>query len=89
MTTWTTFETLDEMAQAHGGTTIYVDRLGLHGYVKDDRTRFQIVRGTQPEPERTDWVVWDLESEDTQADHHSGTMRECVQWLAGRVLYGA
>ena len=38
---------------------------------------------------RTDWVVWDLESEDDKKDAYEGSMLECIQWVAGRVLYGA
>ena len=88
MTTWTTFETLDEMAQTHGGTTIYVDRLGMHGYTRDDRTRFEIALAPLPTGGSV-WSVIDLEAEDDQDEFTTGTMRQCVQWMAGRVLYGA
>jgi len=86
MTTWTTFETIDETPRFQ---EFFVDKLGVHQYAKDNRTRFHIVRGTQPKSVQTDWVVWDLESEDDQRDAHEGTMREVIQWVAGRVLYGA
>mgnify|MGYP005999593635 CR=1 FL=1 len=86
MTTWTTFETIDETPRF---TEFFIDRLGCHSYIKDDRTRFHLVRGTQPEEHRTDWVVWDLECEDDQKENHAGSMRDCIQWVSGRVLYGA
>jgi len=86
MTTWTTFETIDETPRF---TEVFIDRLGMHSYVQDERTRFKLERGTQPKKLRTDWVVWDLESEDTQEDYHSGTMRDVIQWVSGRILYGA
>ena len=92
MTTWTTFETLAESAQRSEFALrdFYVDHLGVCQFgSKDNRTRFRIVRGTQPKSTRTDWVVWDLKSEDDQKDAHEGSMLECVQWMAARVLYGA
>lgn len=91
MTTWITFETLDEMAQTHGGTTIYVDRLGMHGYTRNDRTRFELAQVMKPD-ESIVWSCIDLEAESGENDLQpfaTGTMRECVQWMAGRVLYGA
>ena len=92
MTTWTTFETIDESSQRSEFALrdFYVDHLGMCQFgSKDNRTRFQIVRGTQPTSLRTDWVVWDLTAEDGQKDAYEGTMRECVQWMSARVLYGA
>jgi len=92
MTTWTTFETIDEMAHAHGDVTIYVDRLGMHGYTQGDRTRFILSRTLHASGQDFGsvlWVVEDLEAEDDQRENFRGTMRECVQFMAGRVLYGA
>ena len=86
MTTWVTLETIDGTPRF---TEVFIDRLGRHSYTKDDRTRFHLVRGTQPKSLRTDWVVWDLEAEDDQKDAYEGSMLECIQWVAGRVLYGA
>ena len=86
MTTWTTFETIDETPRF---TEVFIDRVGMYSSIKDERTRFHLVRGTQPGNLRTDWVVWDLKGEDHQEDYHSGTMRDVIQWVAGRVLYGA
>lgn len=88
MTTWTTFETLDEMSKTHGPTTIYVDQLGMHGYTEDDRTRFIIAPAPKPDM-TTVWSVMDLQAEDGQERFATGTMKECVQWMAARVLYGA
>ena len=86
MTTFTTFQTIDETPRFR---EVFIDRLGCHSYSKDSRTRFHLVRGTQPKSLRTDWVVWDLEAEDDQKDAYEGSMLECIQWVAGRVLYGA
>ena len=93
MTTWTTFKTLDEMAQVHGGSTVYVDRLGMHGYRQDDRTRFKLHSTLHPNLEgdfgSVLWIVEDLEAEVDQRETFKGSMRKCVQFIAGRVLYGA
>ena len=90
MTTWTTFETIDEMAQrsefAH--TVLYIDRLGVHGYRQDDRTRFILNYQANHL-----WHVGDLEAsaddECELSETYIGTMREVIQWVAGRILYGA
>ena len=85
MTTWTTFETIDEREYE---TEFYIDRLGMHSYRQDERTRF--VRNRQSNGL---WNVGDLEvTADDDSDLSEttiGTMRECVQFIAGRVLYGA
>jgi len=41
MTTWTTFETLDESTN---WDEFYIDRLGVHQYRQDERTRFKLER---------------------------------------------
>ena len=84
MTTWTTFETLDE-TRTEQGEAFCVDRLGNFQRVEDDRTRFVFTR-TQGGA----WNCYDNEADlDEQTTTCFGTMRQCVQWLAGRVLYGA
>ena len=83
MTTWTTFETIDESAQRSefAVRSFYVDRLGVHQYRQDERTRFKLER-----VESGQWRVIDLEE-----DEHTNPlpMRDAVRWVAGRVLYGA
>ncbi len=83
MTTWTTFETIDE---SQNWDEFYIDRLGVHQYRQDERTRFQLIRiGDQ-------WQVTDYEHEANELTgswSHRGTMRDVIQWVAGRVLYGA
>ena len=90
MTTWTTFETLDESAHKsdHALQLFYVDRLGMVQFgLEDDRTRF--VFAVAPKPDMTTtWSVMDLQAEDDQDKFTTGTMKECVQWMSGRVLYG-
>ena len=77
MTTWTTFETIDE---SQNWNEFYIDRLGVHQYHQDERTRFKLER-TQ-----TQWRVIDLEE-----DEHTDLlpMRQAIRWVSGRVLYGA
>ena len=85
MTSWITLETIDETPRF---TEVFIDRLGVHSYIKDDRTRFELRRVLNDE-DVMEWQVFDLEPEVDQKTWCQGTMRECVQWLAGRVLYGA
>jgi len=84
MTTWTTFETLDE-SRTQQGEAFCVDRLGMFQRVENDRTRFIVDRQSNGL-----WHVGDLEAtgdDDSDLTEESiGTMRECVQWIAGRVL---
>lgn len=80
MTTWTTFETIDETARF---TDFYVDRLGVHQYHYDDRVRFEFTR------HKGEWVVVDNERPEGLSPAHQGSMREVIQWVAGRILYGA
>ena len=81
MTTWTTFETIDKTARF---TEVFIDRLGVHSYIKDERTRFKLNRSDDS------WYAVDLEtSEDDEGSTKFGSMREVIQWVAGRVLYGA
>lgn len=90
MTSWVTFETINETAQRSefAVRSFYVDRLGCHQYHDDDRVRFEFktVNGVT-------WSVVDREREDDNTTITTydtiGTMRECVQWIAARVLYGA
>ena len=88
MTTWTTFETIDE---SQNWDEFYIDRLGVHQYRQDERTRFQLMRTFEDA-----WRVVDLEAlevaeniEQISETAKVGSMRECVQWVAGRILYGA
>lgn len=85
MTSWTIFETIDETARF---TEVFIDRLGMHSYTKDDRTRFEL-RRVLNDDDILEWQVFDLEPEDDQMTWHQGTMRDCVQFIAGRILYGA
>ena len=78
MTTWTTFETIDE---SQNWNEFYIDRLGVHQYRQDERTRFKLER-----VESGQWRVIDLE----ENEHTNPTpMYSAVRWIAGRVLYGA
>mgnify|MGYP005724266419 CR=1 FL=1 len=80
MTTWTTFETIDERGYDN---EVYIDRLGMHSYRKDERTRFKLERINDA------WIAYDYETEDEENGATVGSMREVIQWVAGRVLYGA
>ena len=86
MTTWTTFETIDETPRF---TEVFIDRLGMHSYRQDERTRFIL----SYQEINNLWHVGDLgaleDDECELSETYIGTMRECVQWVAGRVLYGA
>lgn len=89
MTTWTTFETIDETERF---TEVFIDRLGVHSYIKDERTRFKLERTFHPSGQdfgKVLWIAYDYEAEEDEMGATTGTMRECVQWVAGRVLYGA
>ncbi len=88
MTTWTTFETIDE---SQNWDEFYIDRLGVHQYRQDERTRFQLMRTFEDA-----WRVVDLEASEAAEDIERisetakvGSMRDVIQWVAGRVLYGA
>ena len=76
MTTWTTFETIDE---SNNWNEFYIDRLGVHQYRQDERTRFKLERV------ENQWRVVDLEE-----DEHTNPMymRDAIRWVAGRILYG-
>jgi len=87
MTTWTTFETIDE---SQNWDEFYIDRLGVHQYRQDERTRFQLTRSDDS------WYAVDLEALDAADDLDEmsestkfGSMREVIHWVAGRILYGA
>ena len=80
MTTWTTFETIDERGYDN---EVFIDRLGMHSYRQDDRTRFKLERM------KGSWIVYDQEADADEIGAATGSMRECVQWVAGRILYGA
>ena len=80
MTSWVTFETIDEIGTVEN---LYIDRLGVHQYREDERTRFEL------ESFYGSWSVEDREVEDGQEPRYHGSMREVIQWVAGRVLYGA
>ena len=80
MTTWTTFETIDE---SQNWDEFYIDRLGMHQYRQDERTRFKLERI------QGSWIVYDQDAEDDEIGAATGSMREVIQWVAGRILYGA
>ena len=84
MTTWVTFETIDE---SQNWNEFYIDRLGVHQYVhqyrQDERTRFKLERRGD------EWRVEDLEAEDDQFYKYQSNMRDVIHWVAGRILYGA
>lgn len=87
MTTWTTFETIDE---SQNWDEFYIDRLGVHQYRQDERTRFELVRIDDA------WRVVDLEALEDAEDIEQisgtskvGSMRDVIHWVAGRILYGA
>jgi len=90
MTTWTTFETIAESAERSEFALqqFFVDHLGMCQFGRsDDRTRFELSLAPLPTG-GTVWACIDLQAEDDQQEFHTGTMKECVQWMAGRVLYG-
>lgn len=80
MTTWTTFETIDETERF---TEFFIDRLGMHSYVQDERTRFKLERRGD------EWRVEDLEAEGDQFYKYQSNMRDVIHWVAGRMVYGA
>ena len=80
MTTWTTFETIDETPRF---TEVFIDRLGVHSYVQDERTRFKLERVPT---HKYHWRVIDLEEDEHTAPLY---MRDAIRWVAGRVLYGS
>ena len=80
MTSWVTFETIDE---SQNWDQFYIDRLGMHQYRSDDRTRFEIKRTG------TEWIVEDMEASGDEYYKFQGLMRDVIQWVAGRILYGA
>jgi hypothetical protein len=80
MTTWTTFETIDERGYV---TEFYIDRPGMHSYVRDERTRFKLERVQTHEYH---WRVIDLEDDEHTAPMY---MRDAIRWVAGKILYGA
>jgi hypothetical protein len=83
MTTWTTFQTLDEMKKENG-EAFCVDRLGCHQFREDERTRFIFTKGTD-----SFWNCQDQQPEEDQSSACHGSMRDCVCWMSARVLYGA
>lgn len=80
MTTWTTFETIDE---SQNWDEFYIDRLGVHQYRQDERTRFKLERVQTHEYH---WRVIDLEDDEHTAPMY---MRDAIRWVAGKILYGA
>jgi len=82
MTTWTTFETLDESINEKG-RAFCVDRLGCFQREEDSRTRFVFTK-----EDGATWTVLDKEREDGQVSAYQSTMHDCVLFMAGRVLYG-
>lgn len=85
MTSWVTFETIDE---SQNWDQFYIDRLGMHQYRSDERTRFKLER-SQEHAEPSQWIAYDYEAEGDEIGATIGTMREVIQWVAGRTLYGA
>ena len=77
MTSWVTFETIDE---SQNWDEFFIDRLGIHQYRSDERTRFKLERV------ENQWRVVDLEE-----DEHTNPMymRDAIRWVAGRMVYGA
>jgi hypothetical protein len=101
MTTWTTFETIDEMAviressnsehERNIDSTFWADRLGNVQYREnqfDRQSRFEIARTPKPDGSLV-WSVIDLIGEEDRAQFTTGSMQEIVGFIAGRVLYGA
>lgn len=80
MTSWVTFETIDE---SNNWNEFYIDRLGMHQYRSDERTRFKLERI------EGSWIVYDKEAENDEIGAATGSMREVIQWVAGRMVYGA
>ena len=80
MTSWVTFETIDE---SQNWNEFYIDRLGMHQYRSDERTRFKLERI------EGSWIVYDKEAEGDQFHKYESNMRDVIHWVAGRMVYGA
>lgn len=83
MTTWTTFQTLDETIK-ETGRAFCVDRLGCFQRVEDSRTRFVFTK-----EDLSTWTVIDKEPPEGQVTAYQSIMYDCVAFMAARVLYGA
>lgn len=101
MTTWTTFETIDEMAvirenseseyERNIDNTFWADRLGNVQYYEnqfDRQSRFEVARTPKPDGSFV-WSVIDLIGEEDRPQFTTGSMQEIVGFISGRVLYGA
>tara|TARA_R100001509_G_scaffold123604_1_gene77308 strand:- start:88 stop:393 length:306 start_codon:yes stop_codon:yes gene_type:complete len=101
MTTWTTFETLDEIVKDRENSdseyernidsTFWVDRLGnlqYHENQFDRQSRFEVTRTPKPDGSLV-WSVIDLIGEEDRPQFTTGSMETIVGFIAGRVLYGA
>ena len=88
MTTWATFNALDETSNIKQGEVFFVDRLGnFQWHAQDNRTRFSFTKNS----EEGSWGFrdWEGKAREGQAVACDGSMRKCVEWMAARVLYGA
>lgn len=101
MTTWTTFETIDEIVKGREASdseyernidsTFWIDRLGnlqYHEHQFDRQSRFEVVRAPTPDGSLT-WSVIDLIGEEDRPQFATGDMSTIIGWVAGRVLYAA
>lgn len=95
MTTWTTFETIDEMAQIRAKSADYTTRRIDNTFWVDALGNVQRTENQWDKPSRflvefdhnaTQWRAVDFEE-----DEHTNLlpMVQIVRWIAGRVLYGA
>ena len=88
MTTWATFNTIAETSNIEHGEVFYVDRLGnFQWHAQDERTRFAFTKNGA----EGSWDFRDVEANvgEGQAVACNGSMRDCVEWMGARVLYGA
>ena len=94
MTTWTTFETIDEMAQIRAKSADYTTRRIDNTFWVDALGNVQRTENQWDKPSRfrvefdhnhAQWRGIDFEE-----DEHTNLlpMVQIVRWIAGRVLYG-
>ena len=91
MLTWTAFEALAKVAKSTNDPKLhqfYVSRSCELQYDDDEHVRFVLsfIRTLEGEPY---WSCKDRTPANIQEEYTTGTMRECVQWMAGRLLFGA
>lgn len=94
MTTWTTFETIDEMAQIRAKSADYTTRRIDNTFWVDALGNVQRTENQWDKPSRFrvefDHNMAQWRAVDFEEDEHTNLlpMVQIVRWIAGRVLYG-